>query len=349
MDKNFMNRAFLIILVIASLTACFFIFRPFLSEILIAAIFATIFYKPYEWLAKKLGNRRKISAFIMCLLAVLVIIIPLANLILFGAREAVVAYSQTTDFFNRTDWNGIVQNIHINGVPLSGEKIQTLGLDLVQKLTNWLVSGATSIITSTTSFAISLLFILLAMFFFFLDGKRMLEKIMYWTPLPNKYDKEIFKKFQNVSLSFLLSILAVAIAQGIVCGIGFLIVDLVFGLSLPAFFAGLGAAFFSFLPLFGAGLVWLPTAIYLMFMGNLFAGIFLILWGFLLVSTIDNIVRPLILRKNIGINPVLVMFAIFGGISLFGFWGIAIGPLIVSVTIAIMHIYETEYKNVLEK
>ena len=344
-----MSRAFLIILVIASLTACFFVFRPFFSEILIAAIFATIFYKPYEWLARKLGNRRKISAFLMCLLAVLVIIVPLANLIVFGAREAVVAYSQATDFFNRTDWNNLVQNVHIGGVSLSGQEIQTLGLDLVQKSTNWIVSGAASIITSTTSFIISLFFILLAMFFFFLDGKRMLNKIMYWTPLPNKYDREIFKKFQNVSLSFLLSILAVAFAQGMVCWIGFLIVNFVFGLSLPAFFAGLGAGFFSFLPLFGAGLVWFPTAVYLMFTGNLFAGIFLLLWGFLLVSTIDNVVRPLVLRKDIGINPVLVMFAIFGGIALFGFWGIAIGPLIVSVTIAIMHIYEEEYKNVLEK
>ena len=354
MNKNLLSRVFLITLVIASLTACYFVFRPFLAEIMVAAILATIFYWPFEWLAKKLRGRRKIAAMIMCILIVLIIIIPLANLIFLAAKESFVAYGQAVDFFGKIDWNSVVEKSRlskIKGIDLNSANIQAFVMDIVQKSGNWVMSAAAGLIKGTTNFFISVAFILLTLFFFFLDGKKMLEKLMHLTPLLDKYDREIFKKFKDVSHSFIISTFIVALCQGFACWIGVFIITLpfLFNVPLPVIFLSIAATFFSLIPFFGPWLIWLPTSIYLLATGHVGAAIFLAIWGVSVISTIDNIVRPLILRKKAEVHPIFLLFSILGGIALFGVAGLIIGPLIVAVTITIFHIYEIEYSDLLEK
>jgi predicted PurR-regulated permease PerM len=212
-------------------------------------------------------------------------------------------------------------------------------MDFIQKSSNWLVSGAAGFIKGTTNFIISIFFIIITTFFFFVDGKKMLEKLMRLTPLSNKYDRDIFKKFQDVSNSFIISTFVVALCQGLACWVGIFIITLpfLFNVPMPAVFLGIVAAFLSLIPLLGPWLIWLPAAI------------FLAIWGISVISTVDNIVRPLILHKKAEVSPIFLLFAILGGIALLGFWGMIIGPLIVAVAITIFHIYELEYKDILEK
>jgi len=103
------------------------------------------------------------------------------------------------------------------------------------------------------------------------------------------------------------------------------------------------------IPFFGAWVIWLPAAIYLLAFGDFSAAIFLAVWGLAIIHPIDNVVRPFIIQKKAEVHPIFLLFAILGGIMLFGFWGLIIGPLVVAVTVTIFHIYELEYKNVLEK
>jgi predicted PurR-regulated permease PerM len=354
MNKDSLSKGFLIALVIAALVACYFVFRPFLSEITIAAILATIFYRPFGWLAARLGGKRKIAAIIMCTLIVLIVILPLTDLIFLAAKQSFTAYGQISDFIGKADWNSIIdksQLSKIKGVNFSSDSIHNFVMDTVQKSGNWVMGAAANFIKSMTNFVVSLIFILLTMFFFFLDGKGMLEKLMHLTPLPNKYDREIFKKFKDVSHSFIVSTFVVSLCQGFACWIGMFVVTLpfIFNVPLPAIFLAIAAAFLSLIPFFGPWLIWLPTSIYLLATGHVGAAIFLAIWGISVISTIDNIVRPLIMRKKANVNPVFLLFSILGGIALFGLWGIVIGPLVISITITILHIYELEYKNVLEK
>jgi predicted PurR-regulated permease PerM len=354
MNKDSLGKGFLITLVIAALVACYFVFRPFLSEILIAAILVTIFYRPFEWLTARLGGKRKIAAMIICALVVLIVIIPLTNLIFLAAKESFTAYGQVSDFISQADWNSIIdksQLSKIKGINLNSSNIQGFVMDTVQKSGNWVMGTAANFIKSTTNFIVSLVFILLTMFFFFLDGKSMLEKLMHLTPLPNKYDREIFKKFKDVSHSFIISTFVVSLCQGFACWVGVFVITLpfLFNVPLPAIFLAFAAAFLSLIPFFGPWLIWLPTSIYLLATGHVGAAIFLAIWGLCVISTIDNIVRPLIMHKKANVNPVFLLFSILGGIALFGLWGIIIGPLVISITITILHIYELEYKNVLEK
>jgi predicted PurR-regulated permease PerM len=354
MNKSFLGRGFLLALVIASLVGCYLVFRPFLSEILMAAILATIFYRPFEWLAKKLGGRRKIAAAIMCVLIVVVVIVPLVNLIILAARESVAGYAQATEFFTKTDWSGMLNSsglLKIKGLNIDNARIQNFVMDTIQKTSSWLMSGAAGFIQGTTSFIFSLLLIIITLFFFFVDGEKMLKAVMHLTPISNKYDRAIFKKFQDVSLTFIVSTFIEAIVQGFACWLGFFIITLpfFFNIHLPAFLAAIAAAFFSIIPLFGVWLIWMPGAIYLFLTGHLGAALFLTLWGLLIILPIDNVIRPMIIHKKAEVHPIFLLFSILGGIVLFGFWGLIIGPLIVAVTVTIFHIYELEYKNVLEK
>jgi predicted PurR-regulated permease PerM len=223
------------------------------------------------------------------------------------------------------------------------EGLKSFISETVKKSNDLIVGGATNLVKGTANILASLLLIILTMFFFFTDGKDMLEKAMYWTPLPNKYDREIFKKFRDVSLYSMISTFVSGAVQGIFGGVGFFVV------GLPAFFPGIFITLFSLVPYIGAGLIWAPVGVYLLIIGKVWQGVFLLIWGTLVVSNVDNLVRAYIVKSKAEVHPIFVIFSVLGGISLFGFWGIFIGPLIISIAVTILHIYELEYGEVLEK
>lgn len=348
MNRTFLTRIFLFVLLAAVLGACYVIFRPFLIVMLISAVLASVFYPAYEWLVKKTGGKSKIAALAMCLVILLVIIIPLTNLIIFGAQKSIAAYSDTIKYLNDSNIESTIESGVLSRAKgwfdISGAELKALLLDVAKKSSNWLVEGATGFVKGTTSFVISLILIIFSLFFFFIDGKRMLEKVMYWTPLPDKYDHLIFKKFKDVSYSVFVSTFAVAAAQASLCAIGFSIV------GLPAFFPAIATALLSMIPYFGAYLVWVPASIYLFATGQIWQGIFMVIWGGGLISMIDNVIRMFMIKGKAQVHPLFVLFSVLGGISVFGFWGVVIGPLLISLAVTVLNIYdEIEYKKILSK
>ncbi|MCD4762312.1 AI-2E family transporter [bacterium] len=346
MKNEYLSKAFLIILLVAVMYAVYKVFEPFLTVILAAAILVTIFYTPYEQLLKFVRGRKAIASFIMCFLIVLLVIWPVVNFITYTAQRSIDAYAVTVDFFESKDVEGIVKSgifNKFNVLGLDSETIKKAAIEIAKKANDWLVSGAAIFIKGTTNFLISFVLIIFTMFFFFADGKEMVEKIMRWTPLSNKYDRAIFKKFQDVSSSTMLSTFITAIAQGLLGAIGFIVV------GLPAFFPALAMGFLSLVPYVGTALIWLPASIYLFFMGQVWQGVFLLVWGAGIISTVDNLIKAYIIKGKAQVHPIFIVFSILGGIALFGFWGLIFGPLIISLAVTILHIYEMEYESVLEK
>jgi len=346
MERPLISKVFLLMLIAAVAYGCFLVFRPFLSELLVAVILVSIFYRPYEWLARKLGGRQKLAAAVMCIVIVLLVLVPMVNLIIYGAQRSVIAYDNIVEYLSSDQAKEVARSPFVQNLReriFQDKDIKEVVIEVAKKIQNWFLSGATSAIRSTTSFIIATILIIFSMFFFFIDGRSMLEKITRLTPLPNKYDQEIFKKFRDVSYSTILSTFVTAIAQALIGALGLAIV------GLPVFFLALLMGFFSLLPYVGAGFVWLPAAVYLLFTGQIWQGIFLIVWGGLVVSTVDNLVRAYIIKGKAEVHPLFIIFSILGGIALFGFWGVVFGPLIISLAVTVMHIYELEYDKVLEK
>jgi predicted PurR-regulated permease PerM len=346
MQQATIAKSFLFILIIGILYACYKIFEPFLIILIVATVLVTIFYTPYEQLVKLLRGHKSIAAFIMCILVSLLVIVPLTNFLVYTAQRSVEAYDKTLVFINEKDIPEIVESQFwqkYNFIGLDSDAIRSTLLDVAKKVNEWLVNGAGAFLKGTTNFVFSLIMIIFTMFFFFVDGSKMLEKLMYWTPLPNKYDRELFKKFKDVSSSTILSTFVTAIAQGLIGALGFMIV------GVPAFFAGIAMALLALLPYIGAALVWFPVGVYLLIVGKIWQGIFLLIWGAGVVSVVDNVLKAYIIKDKAQVHPIFIIFSILGGISLFGFWGVVFGPLIISLAVTILHIYELEYGDVLEK
>jgi predicted PurR-regulated permease PerM len=346
MSKS-LTKPFLLILVLFVLIGCYLVFEPFLTEIFVAVILVSIFYRPYELLVKGLKGRRNLAALLMCLFLMIVIVVPLVKAFIYAGEKSVTAYSQTMAFFENHDLNDVfkteifqnsfLSNFNIIDFAQKNETFKTTVLNLVESSSNWLISGATIAVKETTGFVVSLVMIILTMFFFFVDGKRMLEKLMLLSPLPDKYDIEIFQKFRAVSYTTFVSTFVTAIAQGAVGAIGFAIV------GFPPFLAGVLIAILSLIPYLGSMIFYVPVGIYYLLVGDIWQGIFILLWGGLIIGTVDNIIRAYMIKGKAEVNPIFVLLSILGGITLFGFWGVVLGPLIIAIAASVFHIYELEF------
>lgn len=332
-------------LLLVILYLCYLFIRPFLNEILVSAILVTIFYPLYLKLGFWFRGRMSLAAIVMCLLIILILVVPVVNFGYLLAQESIGAYNSIAAVVSDGGWDKIVNSELLRkfwGLDKSIIDINKFVLDAAAYLRDLLVSWVTNLIKGTTQFIVSLLIIIFTMFFMFRDGTSLLRRIMYLTPLSNKYDKLIWQKFRDVSYSTIVSTFITAIVQGAVGAIGFLII------GLPAFFAGVAMGAFSLIPFVGTSIVWLPTSIYLIATGSVWQGVFLLIWGAVLVSLIDNLVRPWLIKGKAQVHPMIIFFAIFGGIYFIGFWGILFGPLVVALAVTILHIYELEYSAILE-
>lgn len=342
-DKT-LSKYFLIVLLISATLAILWLFRSFLVEIVISGVLASVFYRPFSKLSQFLGGRRKLAAFLMCLLLLIIVITPITLLLSFLGQKAPIAYVETTNFINNS--SGHIQDgvlSKINFINFEDEKVKETIFEFTKKMSDWISAGAKEIIKQTTNFIISLFLILLTTFFFFIDGKKVLEKLKLWSPLPNKYDAEIYNKFREMSQTSMISTFVTAAFQGVIGGIGFLIV------GLPAFYPGLLIGFFSLIPYIGSMIIYVPIGIYLILTGDVYRGVYVLLWGSVIIGNTDNLIRAWILKGKSKVNPIFIIFSLMGGIALFGFWGLVLGPLILSLTATIFHIYELEYDGSLEK
>lgn len=351
MTKNF-TKSFLIILVAAVLFASYLIFRPFLTEIFVAAILVSVFYTPFEYLTHFLKGRRNMAALLMCLFLVLIIIIPISQLISFAGKKSINLYTSTATFFENNTFGDIFQSdifvntplkyLNLDKINIGSEAFKGTILEISKNISNTFISGAAIVFKETTKFVVSLALIILAMFFFFVDGAKMLKRIMYLSPLPNDHDRIIFNKFRKVSYTIFVSTFAAAGAQGLVGAIGFGIV------GFPPLLAGILIALLSLLPYVGSMIFYVPVGIFYLLSGDVWQGIFILAWGAIIIGNIDNIIRMYMIKDDAEVNPVFVLFAILGGLSLFGFWGIILGPLIIALMVTVFHIYELEFCAMLD-
>jgi predicted PurR-regulated permease PerM len=343
--ENFSN-IFLLVILLGILYLCYLLFRPFLYEITIAGILVTIFYPIYLKFVFWTRGRMFFSSLILCLLILLVLIIPFTFFLYYLASEALSLYASLTNngasnaitqFFSSAVW----KDLNIQAKELFD--VQKFLMDTLTFARGFVISGATAVVTGITNFVISILLVFFCMFFLFIEGKRLMQRLMQLTPLSNKYDKLIWMKFRDVSYTTVVASFVTAFAQSMVGAIGFTVV------GLPPLLAAVLIFIFAFLPYIGTVIIWLPAAIYLLIIGQTWQGVFMLIWGACGISLVDNIIRPLLIKNKAQVHPMIIFLAILGGIGLMGFWGVIFGPLIVALAFTILHIYELQYSNVLDK
>jgi predicted PurR-regulated permease PerM len=214
----------------------------------------------------------------------------------------------------------------------------------LKAISKFLMSRAPTLLRGVGEFLFSFLLIFISMFFLFRDGPQILRVVNESNPLPQAYEAEILRKFQDVSYAAFFGSILTAMVQG---GAGAL---LFYALGVPSpLFWGSVVAFVSLIPIVGNFLVWIPWSAYLYLSGDAARAIALLAIGGLVVSSIDNVLKPLIIRGRTDMHPLLVFLSVLGGMQAFGFLGILLGPLIVALFLSFLDFYRIEFRDSLER
>lgn len=340
---------FLLACIVLSLVFLWKIIQPFVTIIAVAAILTTAAWPLYGRLLKLFRGRRRVSAIVMCLGMIVLLVLPFFFFITVLTQEAVDTYeliqSRIADgtLFSFITWTPghfsydtvqrVSQFIDINNIDIFSPIAET-----AKNLSTFLVSQSTVFLKSITTLLFNFFVLIFSMYFFFKDGPDIVRSIGEMSPLPPEYEQSIFTKFKQVSLAMLYGIFLTAIVQGIVGGIGLAIA----GVHNPVFW-GTVMAFFAMLPIGGTAIVWLPAAIILLLTQHYIAGVFLLLWGALLVSILDNIIKPLVIHGHAKTYPLSTFFVVLGGLITYGLKGAILGPMVLAICMTLLHIYKLEY------
>lgn len=336
-----LNTYFFLGLLALSGIAVFFIFQPFLTAILVAAILAVFFARPYARLRKMFGGSQGWAAMVTCLLAIVIVIVPLSLVLSLAVNEA-------NDFYHSDQSSGLLQKglIFLERVPVlgvDGERAEKLSGSF-QEMSKTAVGFLGAAYQSLAGFIVWIFVLFFSLFYFLIDGKRAVNYLMRLSPLRDEHEKLLFQKFISISRATLKGTLIIGIIQGILGGLAFLLA----GVPSPIIW-GIFMAFLSLIPMVGAGLIWFPAGVLLLMNGNIWEGTFILLFGIGVISTVDNILRPKLVGRDTQMHPLLVFLATLGGISVFGVSGFLIGPILLSLFMALADIYSSEYASELRE
>lgn len=339
------NRSFLLVLSLVTL-AFGWILWPMMGAVLWAVAMAIVFRPLYRRLNRR--DRPTLAALGSIAVILLLVVLPMALVTGALVKEAGGMYRlfQSGQF----SFSTYVQQIYA-ALPTSLlQLLERFGLSDVagvqDKLVSALNQGGQFLATKalgygqdTFDFLVSFFVMLYLLFFLLRDGEQLAQRIRQALPLPDPYKRQLGEKFRTVIRATVKGNIAVAVIQGALGGLAFWVLDI----HAPVLWATL-MAFLSLLPAVGAGLVWLPVALYLLAAGQIGAGVGLILYGTLVIGLVDNILRPLLVGKDTKMPDYVVLLSTLGGMAIFGLNGFVIGPLIAAMFMAVWGIVATELR-----
>ncbi|MCM2317675.1 MAG: AI-2E family transporter [Thermoanaerobaculia bacterium] len=340
---------FAIAIVIAVLTIR--VFLPFVTPILLAGILVSFTYPTYERVRARLGGRSGLAAATMLLALTLVVVIPVGVLVAMLVQQAsgVVEALQETDVQQKIDSLQLESRLdsilsRIPGVDAKKVSVGSLAYAAVKNVSGFVAAQGGHIFGSLLDLVVGFFMMLLAATWFYTDGKQLVVQLEELSPLRRNQTREIFVKVRGVIDATLRGQVLTALAQGAVTGIGCAIT------GVPgAFLWGAVAAITSLIPMVGASLVWIPAAGYLAFTGGLdWRVFFLLLWGVLVVGTIDNLIRPWAMKGGTAMSGIVLIFSILGGMKVFGIIGLLMGPLTLVLFVTVVGFYREMFLDDIE-
>ena len=338
---RFYARSFALATAAALTYALLQIIRPFLGPLLWALFIAFLLHPLHVRLVTRFKRRPQTSALLLTLLTLVVVLGPLTALSAAFAAQAgdLLHYAQTT-VADQTRANVF----DVTNVPWVREAIgwldRTFGINLAQ-VQGWAIEASRSVLQSLASLGgkvflgavgtvVGFVLMVFMLFFFIRDGEEMVNAARELIPMSKAYKTKLFDHLAGVTRAMVYGTGLTALIQGVLVGLAFLFV----GLSSPVVF-GVLAALAALLPFGGTALVWGPAAIVLGVQGRWGAMIFILIFG-VLVSLVDNIVRPMLVSGRAAVGTLTVFIGVLGGIAAFGAIGLFLGPVVLALIIALI-------------
>ena len=326
----------------------FVLLAPFLRPIAWAILIAFIMH-PLLVELDRLVKRRSLSAFILTLAVAVGIILPAVWLSGRLATEAQTLYTYASAALGNnsighvTEWmkhSDLVMSLDRrlgNGIKVE-DRAPQYALQAAQVASEYVAkhlgSAARNALTAIIDFGI----ILLVFFYLLRDGESYYQALRRLTPLHEEDKETVYETLRSTLSSVMRGLMLTALLQGVTIGLGLMVCGVPYWAFLAVLSAGTGL-----LPLGGTAIVWLPAAAYLAYASGLFWGIVLVVWCALAVAIIDNFVKPLLMRSGTGLPTMALFLGIAGGLEAYGALGLFLGPAIMSVFAALLHVYQKTY------
>jgi predicted PurR-regulated permease PerM len=344
-------RRFFLLALLITITVIFLnMIKIFFQPALLAAVFVTLFYPFYRKLTQFFRGRRAISSMVCCMILLIGLLTPIYGIGYLVTKEAPNFYNSLRERLTEITQKG---ESGILGRITSASWFKRSGLDqldwpaAIQDLAAKTGTLAATVIRKTSGGAIqvvvSLFVMLFIMFYFFKDGELLLEKVKYLIPLDEQHKEAIITRFISVSRASIRGTIFIGLIQSAVGGLTLW----VFGVGSPLLWAVVMAVL-SLIPMLGAWLVMHSAVVVQVLMGNIWQAVGIFIITVLVVSTIDNVLRPRLVGQIAKMHELIIFFSAIGGISTFGPMGFIVGPVIAAFFIAIIDIYAVEFKTQLD-
>ncbi len=337
MNTHPQGKHFFYVLFAAVAILCLAIFSPFFIVIVLGASIAVVFHPVYVWIKREIsGGVSWVSALLTTMLFIIVIGVPLFFIGSQVIREAGGVFQSLSEGGGTGQYiDSLSEDLSEAAPAISNFDIKTALADMLQSFTG----SVAGIFTATLSTIFSFVLVVLSLFYFLKDGEKWKGYIIKVSPLADMHDNRIITMLEHAVSGIMKGYVLVALIQGVLLGVGLWI----FGVPHPALW-GLIAALTSVIPTVGTAIVAIPAVIYVYVSGDTGSAIGLAIWATVLVGTIDNLLNPIVMGKKVSLPPLVILFAILGGIALVGPAGIIIGPLSVSLLYTLMLIYRDNFK-----
>lgn len=316
------------------------ILNPFLNSIAWAVVFSIVFYPVYVFILRYL--RFKVVASTVTLLIIILIILGpityLSFILIDEIRDTVKTINEGSldsikDIFASPKIRNLIDNIQSH-IGMEGLDIGEIIKVNIKKISTVVTNSLSTGITNIAGVFIDFIFMLFAVFFLLKDGPGFLMRIRDYLPFSEDDKNRLISKVKDMIISTVYGGVIVALIQGIIGGIAFYFL----GIKSPVLW-GASISVMSFLPLLGTFSIWGPMTGYLLIQGNYVKGITLLLIGFLGISMVDNILKPIIISGRTKMPTLAVFFSVLGGIKLFGFIGFIMGPLVLALFVSVFEIF----------
>ena len=345
--RSAISRWFFAAVILAVMFMAFRLIEPFLMHIFFAVVFVVALGPMYEYLHHKLGWNPNLASGATCLVLTVAIALPMFLIAGMLTSQALDLAQGVSKLLLSGELQGRFQSSlgllapyieQINGaldLNLNQHDVLREAAELVRQLSNVLYNNIAGLLAGVTNLLVGLALVLFVTFFLLIDGEKMADHFLSLSPLPRDMNRSIQTDMLHNLRATLRGTVMLALLNGTLAGLGFWIS------GLPnALFWGTVMTFASVVPIVGTSLIWLPAGIFLLASGQIWQAIAVMAWSGASAAVCDNIIRPKLLGSASNLHPLLVFFAIMGGLGMYGLAGLLLGPMTLAFLVSLLQVYQ---------
>jgi predicted PurR-regulated permease PerM len=340
----------LILLSLVFLISAIFLFmiRPFLMALLLAGIFSAMGQPIHVRITRALGERPRAASLLVLVLFCLVFLLPLSGLVGVITAQALKVAASIRPWVQQFIDQPAAFSAYLQNIPYY-EEILPYRDEIIAKAGEWASSATLFLVDflsqraiGTINFILMFFIFLYTSYFFLIDGRKLLNRMLYYLPLDDTKERRLMERFTSVTRATLKGTAVIGVLQGGLAGVAFAVV----GID-AAVFWGTVMSILSIIPGLGSALIWLPAAIILAIGGSYGKAVGLTLFCGLVVGSLDNLLRPRLVGKDTKMHDLMIFLGTLGGIAFFGLIGFIIGPIVAALFVTVWEIYGESFRDIL--